>query len=77
MHSKLASDPPPKETMQPAIRAGLKCTKISQRELAEASGTDQASISGKLAGKTDFRLEEIPKITLLILEKIPSISKKP
>ena len=67
---------PPEETVLQFINQGLKEAKISQRKLAQALETDQASISRKLRGKRSFRLDEISIITSLILEQISSLPQK-
>ena len=68
---------PPEKVILQLLNQGIKEAKISQRKLAQALETDQASISRKLSGKRSFRLNEISDITSLILEQISSLPQKP
>jgi predicted transcriptional regulator len=67
---------PPEKIVLQLLNQGIKEAKISQRKLAQALETDQASISRKLSGKRSFRLDELSDITLLILEQLSSLPQK-
>ncbi len=67
---------PPKETLLKLLRDGLNEANISQRQLEKELDDDQSNISKKLRGKRPISIEDVSKLSSLILERVASLPKK-